>query len=495
MWEHEQRNFRMMPESIREGSPLLTLAPLPFMFGVYGVRKGSKTLLGTGWRYGNNLVTAAHVVMDRSFEKVVIQNLVKKSFFETKAWVQLAADVAICDYEQRMELSSAKIDTVSRSANVMVYAARSSQNGSVGLLKHIPSTALGFLEYTGSTLPGFSGAPYFNGVRVLGLHAGGGTVGNYGLSASYIDMLIKSRQRLESSELDMIRRMLKTAKIEDVDYHQGLDETQVRIGGRYVVLDNEEFSQLFDDEEYERYFYDFDQEFDKPRTRKLKKKVVWEEPDYEPETIEDFHEQPPKVLSSEGLDKLNSLENTVISLTQNMQALEARLLSGQKEIETNLAKALEYMQLQEAKCSEALVGQVEQNLKSLWQTSVEAIRFDFDAQLDQMKKDLQSTLTTVSDNVIPQAPQAPATSKQTRPLVMHWDGMDSDLEKFKQWRRSVDLSSPEYTRWREAFLRDGLSLTTEQAGRLIARFQNKATKEKQKLSRKLKTLQEPSSTQ
>ncbi|APG75865.1 hypothetical protein 1 [Sanxia sobemo-like virus 1] len=59
-------------------------------------------------------------------------------------------------------------------------------------------------EYTGSTLPGFSGAPYMQANRVAGMHLGAGTL-NIGLSIKAIDML------LDHPDLD----------IDDMDNFQG----------------------------------------------------------------------------------------------------------------------------------------------------------------------------------------------------------------------------------------------------------------------------------
>lgn len=482
-WSEEQRKLRLMPESVREGSPLITVKTPAFVVGIYGLRGDTKVLLGTGWRYGDYVVTAAHVVFEKHYKTLFIHNIKKDVFFEVKKWTHVAGDIATTKYCPQWELTSPKIDVVSKSAFATVYSARAHQNGSVGILKHIPSTALGFLEYSGSTLPGFSGSPYYNGNRVLGMHAGGGSVGNYGFSASYIDMILKSHKRPESSELEMVRRTLASARLSDFDYEQGLDETRVRIGGRYIVLDNAEFHELFEDQTFERYFYDIDQT-DVGKQKRKKKQTVWEEPDYEPEAADeeepDFHEP----RSDSGLrveDQLIELRNMHTSLMQSLNSIQEQALSGQKAERQNLESLFASMLKKEMQSCRDTFSQQFQTLSTSLQTKQQQMQSDLDDRLKSMKVDLASTSISCSEPLIPKVQQDLEPSAPSLPLETCWDGMDSDLQKFKQWRSSVDVSKPDYVASRKVFLETGLSLSTAQAAQLIARFKNQ--KKRQALRR------------
>lgn len=491
VWEQEQVRLRMMPESVREGSPLLTVVAPKFVVGIYGVRRNERILLGTGWRYGGYVVTAAHVVFEKSYDSLMLHNIARDVYFKVDNWVHLTADVAVTAYRSEWQVPSAKIDTINNSAFASVYAARAMQNSSVGILKHIPATAMGFLEYTGSTLPGFSGSPYFNGNRVLGMHAGGGTVGNYGFSASFIDMSLKSRVRKESSELDMIRRMLRSARVKDVDYEQGLDETRVRIGGRYVVLDNEEFYELFLDDEYERYFYDVEEEAGVKR-RVKRKQVDWsEEPDYQPEAadVEPDFVNPPSASSLPEGEMATPLHDMHTSLMSSLASLEEKISAGQQETQANLEDLFVSMLQREKKSYEELLDQRLESLNQSWLNKLQAMRLDFDDRSCLGTKASTSTSRTCYEASTQRAQPVSEPIASTRLLVTPWAGMDSDLQKFKQWRNSVDVSAPEYPGLRLVYLRDGLSLTTDQVKALIARFQNQhnaAKKKKNKSSKAVK---------
>ncbi|APG75945.1 hypothetical protein 1 [Wuhan house centipede virus 4] len=491
-WEQEQHGYRTMPESVREGSPLLNVTRPNFVVGVFALYKGKKILLGTAWRYRDNLITAAHVVMEKNFDKILIHIAKTDVYYEAPDWKHVVGDVAIHPMQATWPIPSAKIDTIAKSAFVMAFSARDTSNASSGLLKHKPAKAMGFLQYEGSTLPGFSGSPYFTGTKVLGMHIGGGSAGNFGFSASFIEMMIKSRRRPESSDLEMVKRVLRTTRVVDFDYEQGLDETRIRIDGRYVELPNEEFWELFDDEEFEDYFYEFeDGSLHQNRNKKKKKQYNWDaEPDlgddYEPESaIREpvFQEVPPSGIPTGVEDQVTELRNMHTSLMTSLEGLETRISSGQQEMKDNLREVFTSMLADERDRYEGMLNQVETKLIQLSGTCYKQIQSDLDDRICRVMQSSPIISTTSCAPSTPKAQQDSVTSKNTRPLVTHWVGMESDLQKFETWRNSVDVSRSDYVVLRDKFLRDGLSLNISQAEALIARFRNRQRTTKRRVKK------------
>nr|UGO57132.1 MAG: hypothetical protein 2 [Riboviria sp.] len=111
-----------------------------------------------------------------------------------------------------------------------------SGKGTSGAISH-DSRIFGRVTYTGTTLPGYSGAPYMSGSYVFGLHTSGGVV-NGGYAAGYIAILLLQldKRRLESSE-DWLQGAYQQKKSVLVDPKwNDLDEVRVRVGGRHAIV-------------------------------------------------------------------------------------------------------------------------------------------------------------------------------------------------------------------------------------------------------------------
>lgn len=72
--------------------------------------------------------------------------------------------------------------------------------GSEGLLQ--PSSTMGILLYSGSTLPGFSGAPYYDATRWYGQHTGAMSSSNCGVSALVVEKEVLKLVQHESNHED-----------------------------------------------------------------------------------------------------------------------------------------------------------------------------------------------------------------------------------------------------------------------------------------------------
>lgn len=99
------------------------------------------------------------------------------------------ADFAVMPYSRVSSLNMGKAKTgfVDGSINVTTTCR---DQASFGVLTKL-SNFFGYLQYSGSTLPGFSGTPYVMGNFVYGMHLGSLGGCNAGLALSYIDLLIE----------------------------------------------------------------------------------------------------------------------------------------------------------------------------------------------------------------------------------------------------------------------------------------------------------------
>lgn len=488
----------MMPESIRVGSPLFPAAQPQYLVGIYGITgRGAgarKTLIATGFAYKHWICTAQHAVCDSTFSKILVEY--QGTFLDPGEWFHAGPDLSVCVNKPIWSIPACKIDTVDAPTHSQIVASCAGNNSSMGLLKHVPKIAMGFVEYTGSTLPGFSGAPYMNGQKVLGMHLGGGTTGNYGYSASYIDMCLKRMNRPESSELAFIRRVLKSTRKSDFEYERHLDETCVRVGGRYMVLDNADFDQLVDEEEFMDYFFDIEEDevTSKPK-RKFKRRrgfEVYEEPAYVPESdgkkvevVEDeetdafLGQKPPRDSFSADLAKVTELVATNTQTIQSMQDLLERTIVGQQELTAKYENLCMYVQNNVLESLKTSLNQLEMNMNTRLEQHCARTKSDLELPCSPARKVLPGILVPVSGNSTQNPQQDSESSANTQQSVMLWDGMDLDLQKFREWRNSVDPSKPEYSRLREGyFTAQGLSLEKRLA--LVATLSNRLKAERRK---------------
>ncbi|APG75801.1 hypothetical protein 1 [Hubei sobemo-like virus 14] len=202
-WRNTRDSFlgqpRYNPESTMPGSPFVPVSKLPkFQCMVLGnSRAGADPVqVGVAFRFEDWIVTAWHVVeccseMWLSVEGETVP--ISKSSFD-----HLEGDIAYAPFSKdlgRLGLSKPKIRTAGTGRFDEAYvqvAGGSPLSQTNGALK--PSRSFGYVRYTGSTKPGFSGAPYYQHVFVYGMHLGGGTE-NLGLDATYLhSMLLATRE-------------------------------------------------------------------------------------------------------------------------------------------------------------------------------------------------------------------------------------------------------------------------------------------------------------
>lgn len=270
----QRKWFSTRTESLREGSELF-VAPAPkYMFGVYAGKLNSrneKIFVGNGFRYKEYLVMPLHVLFECEGQVIIHPSSCKCSgvceYYEVpqSAWVEVATDVVVCNVSLQamgftmldLKLKSAPIGPITGPSQVRCHSVRPKQNTSLGFLKSDTSLDFGLVSYSGSTVPGMSGAVYVHGPHVVAMHCGGGAI-NYGMSASYIVRCIEKLQRPESYDVDFILKTLrKGARRNDVHVRfSGLDDVHLEIGGQYWFIDRDDYAQIASYEDVEHFFFD-----------------------------------------------------------------------------------------------------------------------------------------------------------------------------------------------------------------------------------------------
>lgn len=199
------------------------------------------------------LLTSAHVIDGYEY-CCIYRDENHKIELKTSVFEVGQGDYACCrnpvQITQRLGLSKGKLANVAIqkdsgvSVNVTAFGKRS-----IGFLNQHPQ--FGFVEYTGSTAKGFSGAPYYFGRMVFGMHLGADSV-NIGYDAAFLkselrpSRVIKSLINLqqEDSASWLVEQLDRQ---EDVQYWQSPfdpSEYKVRVGNMYHIVDGDVLSQI-----------------------------------------------------------------------------------------------------------------------------------------------------------------------------------------------------------------------------------------------------------
>lgn len=145
------------------------------------------------------IVTAAHVLAS---EQLVIEgpNGVKEEV-EADEFEQAEPDIAYVQIKPnvvtRMDLRPAKLMPLKDRTSVFAAGIRSLRSN--GFLKDV-ETDFSLLEYEGSTVAGFSGCPYFVNRHVYGMHQHTVSGHNYGVPATYIQMVLMKHLRYKNED-------------------------------------------------------------------------------------------------------------------------------------------------------------------------------------------------------------------------------------------------------------------------------------------------------
>lgn len=503
--------IKHLPESMKEGSALVTvpLAMFPFVVGIFSVKKkrpDKREFKGTGIILDGYVLTANHAI---DAVKPALNDKKTECDYDLYCrthdnvyhllgdWTQLHTDAIA--FKAPPGYKSGKVETLTRPQHVQVVAAREQSNSSMGILRNKPDVAYGFIEYDGSTIAGFSGSPYTNGQKVLGMHLQGGTGGNFGYSASFLTTLLRKKMKPESSEWAAFERALAQAAQDEVEWDRGLDETQVRVGGRYFLFENEEFDTYIEESEFMDWFYEDygdakdSKKFRFRKTKRSQREEVFDEPEYEGGD-NSFLEQPAhQDLSGQDLKKdIDSLKSSIQSI-QNTMILIQKDLVGLQEQGENWKRVSMSMQQLDQKLQEQQLDQLPKKVSILEQNLTELTKSVIENRRTSMTQNGISASEQSSEPSTQQVVQGSENSENIQQSAKRWAGMESDFAKFKTWRCSVNVLDPEYVALREEFLRS-INLEPWQSKILTSRMSNYLKKLKnRKLMRDQRTTESNSS--
>lgn len=210
---------------------------------VADVTAADGTYLGQCFRVGDRLITAWHVVSHYDYVYVHSSVAAERVTFVRK----YDLDLADAPYSTRLCMPSGKWETIDAKTYVMVGSTVSGVwQATVGPLEH-NTGEFGTVEYSGTTLPGFSGSPYYMGKSIYGMHLCGGTQ-NLGWDGSYL----KTFYRREEDTFEWLLAEMVEAdrKGDKLQYEIRGDDVRVFINGVYHVVDRMTFSLV--ESEYER---------------------------------------------------------------------------------------------------------------------------------------------------------------------------------------------------------------------------------------------------
>lgn len=232
----DSRSFQ--EEKMMEGSKLEPAAKAPsFQLDVY-TRTDSTSFLRKGQAFNTKfgVFTAFHVIEDA--DAILLKTSEGQLEIAASRFQRLEGDVALLALTpretQQLQVSQAKLqacDIPPRSG--LLVQVQSFGFRTMGLLE--PTTSFGMCKYTGSTIKGFSGSPYYVGKNIYGMHIGCGNH-NMGLEAAYLYMLAKTS--LEDTEdwlMDEIQNAGQEYTWQRSPYDP--DEARVKMGNKYYNVD------------------------------------------------------------------------------------------------------------------------------------------------------------------------------------------------------------------------------------------------------------------
>nr|UYL94337.1 MAG: putative trypsin-like serine protease [Enontekio sobemovirus] len=210
-------------------------------------------VMGQCFWVDEGLVTAAHVIEGFEFLSIYRDEEhridVKPEIFEIGH-----GDYAVCRdptlITQKLGLSKAKFSRLAiqkgsgLSVNVIAMGHRT-----IGFLE--PHAQFGYVRYSGSTAKGFSGAPYYFGKHIFGMHLGSDSH-NMGYDGAFLKTELKPSRVIKNilgiNTEDSANWLINQLdRYEDIEYSRSPynpDEYKVRVGGMYHIVDDEVMARI-----------------------------------------------------------------------------------------------------------------------------------------------------------------------------------------------------------------------------------------------------------
>lgn len=273
------------------------LLPPPWQVSIWAdVGVKNLALVGHATRIANHLVANWHVLQTIPLEKLYIAALREgkpdvKIPANTLKWETVIGDICAAPLGklQLAGVKNASIKHVIHTQLVQVATDLPSANASMGILRN--SETWGLVEYSGAVRAGFSGATYYHGRNVYGIHSTGGTAGAMGYSASYVAMKLRHGQ---SSDYAALMYMLETGA--DRRYRSrrvSPEDVEVFYDGRYFVIEVDEYQEL--NETYPEYWDDEPEPPPRRRNRtRRRRRDSWSSSEYSEDM--EFHAAQPFVM-------------------------------------------------------------------------------------------------------------------------------------------------------------------------------------------------------
>lgn len=184
--ECDDINCAYSPERELPDKPLSASASPAFQFELWiqSDADSRPIRVGQGFRCGDHLITATHNLGSKL--PIQIRTDSNKVSLPAEVFVDLGNDLSVATilptYISALNLRSAKLVKTSPAPGTLVNIAAMGK-GSTDVLQ--TDKRFGLKAFKGSTLPGFSGAPYFQGNTVYGMHVGSGRH-NLAMDAAFI---------------------------------------------------------------------------------------------------------------------------------------------------------------------------------------------------------------------------------------------------------------------------------------------------------------------
>lgn len=211
-----------------------------FQMWVERFEDGSWKKVGCAFRTELGIYTAKHVPAGKDFRLTTATAVVEVPYDQVR---ELDADVIVIP-----ECYSPSAVSRAKLARGALFGADSMQveitNGvqrSVGPL--VASKSFGSVIYSGSTIGGFSGAPYYSGRNILGMHTGAAAV-NYGYEAGFLAIMTVRKEDSQDVLLDFLKRGAKFSwKTSPFDP----DEVFIRTGRGYDTVESQKFWEVMEE--------------------------------------------------------------------------------------------------------------------------------------------------------------------------------------------------------------------------------------------------------
>lgn len=247
-----EHGFRV--EGVRAGSQLVA-TPSPDFIAEVWIRHSRFTPAkreGTAVRIDGYIYTAAHVIKGA----VGIWLKYKGKYMELPVGAEAFVDDDIVRYNYELvsalQMGSGRLNKRFAPQLVNIH------NGDVTAMgKLVRNDVVGMVEFDGSTVPSFSGAPYYLGRVIFGIHVGAGVM-NVGIDSSLIHTLINTirpeSDTFTSDTSKLYEEFQKTGG--KPKFRRAANDFYiVEVGGKYVTYSEEEF-------ESAQEMYDIRQEYE-----------------------------------------------------------------------------------------------------------------------------------------------------------------------------------------------------------------------------------------